>query len=536
MRVGKAKLLILGIGNQVPYQAKGKPMKHPVCWALTALIMISSVTSSLAEEIRESQKPYHGKTALVGATLISPHLATPIENALVLINKGKIEALGPQSMPLGDDYQVIDLTGQYLLPGYIDAHVHFFQSGSPFTRPDILDFRTIQPYELDHAWVRDHLSETFTDYLRHGITGAVDMGGPSWNYAVRAQANNALFAPHIAVAGPLISPMDAPALDLGDPVFVKITSPEQAQAYVKQQLLLEPDLIKIFWMEHPDIDQQQQLSAYQAAIDLAHENDVRIAVHAFELANAKKALLAGADILVHGLVKESVDDEFVQLLLKTQAIYIPTLTALTLDRELYQNAVVFTEHEKQHGNSEILNSFDLVSQHEDKLEGQAMMMKKYLPYVDQAPEKQRGLSEREKSIVAMMQDYFGDQNRIIQQDNVVKLHRAGVTIALGTDAGNPAILHGTSLLREMTMMKQAGLSNRAILEATTLHGAKVMGREDSVGSIEVGKLADLVILNSNPLKDVKNFSDISAVVKQGHYLKSADIDAHLFRVRAELKQ
>ena len=100
-------------------------------------------------------------------------------------------------------------------------------------------------------------------------------------------------------------------------------------------------------------------------------------------------------------------------------------------------------------------------------------------------------------------------------DNVKRVHEAGVIVAAGTDAGNIGTLHGPTLFREFQLMEEAGMSPMDILTSATLHGAKVMGREAELGSIEEGKLADMVVLSSDPRSDVSHFSSIDKVIKGG---------------------
>jgi len=99
--------------------------------------------------------------------------------------------------------------------------------------------------------------------------------------------------------------------------------------------------------------------------------------------------------------------------------------------------------------------------------------------------------------------------------NLIKVHQAGITIAAGTDAGNVGVVHGPSLFHEFALMKQAGMKDYDILISATLNGAKLMNNEKILGSVEKGKLADLVILNSNPVTDIQNTTDIFLVIKDG---------------------
>src|SRR6266480_3245398 len=99
------------------------------------------------------------KISLVGATVINPADSKVVPNATVL---------GKQ----------IDCAGKFILPGYIDTHIHFFQSADLFTRPDVADLNNVRPYKDEVAWIKSHLNDVFARYIRCGITSVVDVGGP----------------------------------------------------------------------------------------------------------------------------------------------------------------------------------------------------------------------------------------------------------------------------------------------------------------------------------------------------------------------
>src|SRR5205823_13112023 len=143
--------------------------------------------------------------SLVGATVINTADRKVLPNANVVINGDKIErvSMGKQSAAtLG---RQIDCAGKFILPGYIDTHVHFFQSADLFTRPDGADLNSIRPYKDEVAWIKSHLNDVFARYIRCGITSVVDVGGPIWNFEVRKTANAIAKATLVAVACPLIS-------------------------------------------------------------------------------------------------------------------------------------------------------------------------------------------------------------------------------------------------------------------------------------------------------------------------------------------
>src|SRR5207249_2315359 len=174
------------------------------------------------------------KISLVGGTVINPADGKVLPNATIVIDGGKIERVSTGKQDAAGLGKQIDCTGKFILPGYIDTHVHFFQSGDLFTRPDGADLNSVRPYKDEVAWVKSHVNDVFARYLHSGITSVVDVGGPFWNFEVRKAANQAAQAPRVAVAGPLISSVSREKLDLGDPPIVKIDTPDQARQFVRK--------------------------------------------------------------------------------------------------------------------------------------------------------------------------------------------------------------------------------------------------------------------------------------------------------------
>src|SRR6185369_397832 len=135
------------------------------------------------------------------------------------------------------------------------------------------------------------------------VTSVVDIGGPFWNFEVREAAQQTQAAPRVASAGPLISMIDDPKLDLGDPPIIRITSADDARRLVARELARKPEYIKVWFIHRAGEDLAVQEAIVKAAADAAHAARVPLAVHATQLIVAKAALRAGADYLVH-----SVDD------------------------------------------------------------------------------------------------------------------------------------------------------------------------------------------------------------------------------------
>ncbi|MEQ9592014.1 MAG: amidohydrolase family protein [Cyclobacteriaceae bacterium] len=440
---------------------------------------------------------------LTGATLINSNGSKPIEGAVIVIEGNIITEVGKDNktkIPAGAE--VIDLKGKYVIPGLIDAHVHFFQSGGLYTRPDALDLRSHTSYEEELRQIKERLPRTFARYLRAGVTGVADVGGPMLNFDIRKQANSTELAPRVVVAGPLISTVANPKLDIGDPPIVKVSSLNEVDQLVQRLADQKADLIKIWFIVSPQLNFEENLKLIQRTIDQAHEKGIRAAVHATQLETAKAAVRAGADVLVHSVDDVEVDKEFIKLLKKNNTIYTSSLSVLDGYQRAFAQQFDFTKVDFDIADPFFMGSlFDL----------------KKIPTED--------IPERAKLAMANPTKVITSANEEIElaMVNLKTLQDAGVTIATGTDAGNIGTLHASSMHQELNIMEDAGLSPEQILVNSTLNGAKLMGMVDKIGSIEVGKWADMVILNANPLLNTENYSSIYRVVKDGKVYSPGEI-------------
>jgi imidazolonepropionase-like amidohydrolase len=287
----------------------------------------------------------------------------------------------------------------------------------------------------------------------------------------------------VAVAGPLVSTVARPQLDIGDPPIIKITTPDEARALVRRELARKPDLMKVWFVFRAGDDLAAGKALVAATADEARKGGVRTAVHATELETARAAVEAGADVLVHSVFDKPVDEAFVALVKRRGVVYVPTLFVRSGYALVLSGSFVPTPAERRGADPDVLATFEEV---------------KGRPELS---------SWAERSVSA-------DQVRVAAQ-NLKRLSDAGVTIAAGTDAGNIGTLHGPSIFRELRLMAEAGLTPKEVLASATAGGARVMGRENDLGTVAPGRLADLVVLDRDPLVDVANLEAIHRVLKGG---------------------
>ncbi len=432
-------------------------------------------------------------TVINGATIIHPArsgAAAVEEDATIVISGDRIQLAGAGiTLELPQGAKIIDARGKWVIPGLIDSHVHFFQSGNLYTRPDAADFNAVVPYADEVARNKARLDATFKVWLASGVTGVADVGGPFWNFDVRDRAAGSDAAPRMAVAGPLISMIDRPQLDLGDPPIVKITSPEAAREFVARQLPRNPDFIKVWFIHQQGDDLAAQEAIVKAAGDAAHAAGKRLAVHATELVVAKAALRAGADLLVHAVFDAPVDEEFITLAQHNRALYCPTLYVMDGYGEALSNTWKATAIEATRADPQILAAMDDLN--------------------EIAPEK------LPPPVAGLMKKPQRTGNPATAMKDLRRIQDAGIDIVMGTDAGNIGTLHGPSIHREMRMMVEAGLTPLEVLRSATVNGARTLGLAGQAGEVQAGMLADLVILDADPLVDIGNLAKVHRTIKAG---------------------
>jgi imidazolonepropionase-like amidohydrolase len=435
--------------------------------------------------------------AIVGATLLTPTAAgiTRVPNAVVVSRGGRIVCAGArETCGAPPEAEVIDARGAFVAPGLIDAHMHFSQTGWVDGRPDALDVRTEYPYDSTIAALAARPEIFGRSYLCSGVTGVFDVGGYPWTVAMARGTSGRLDMPRVAAVGPLLSTIDH-WVNLPDMrQFVGMRDDSLVRATVREQRRMGSAAQKVWYLQRSDSLRPRDKALLMAAGDEARAQRIPLIVHATQLRTAKDALEAGATLLVHSVETDTVDAEFIALARRNNAILIPTLTV----REGYADVFL----------------------------GRSPASRYPLDCVDAASRAklERPLPEsRRAQQMAFVRRGTWERQRATLDENLRRLHAAGVRIAMGTDAGNPGTAHGPSVYREMEAMQAAGMTAADVFRASTLTAAQAMGLEREMGTVEQGKRANLVIFEADPTTDIANARRIRQVVRNGALYGRAEL-------------
>ena len=439
-------------------------------------------------------------SAVIHANVVNVITGKIDPDQTILIDSGRIVAVGPTNkikIPVKTK-TILDAKGKFLMPGMVDAHIHFFQSGGLYTRPDGVNLSAVYPYEKDQQWVKNNLNGLMARYLACGITTVVDVGGPFSNYEVRKSVNANPKAPDAWVTGPLISTYLPPNLDLRDPPIVKVTTPEDARELVRRQLPYKPDFIKIWFIVLPGQKAETNIRIVKAAIEESHVNGLKVAVHATEYETAKLAVLNGADILVHSVDDKELDEEMLQLLKTKQTVYIPTLIVAQNYSRTFTQQFNFTNYDLKYADPFMLGSL-LDLQHIEKSK---------LPFNYKQVRDRFPIPAKEDSTM---------------WTNLKRAQQKGVLVVAGTDAGNIGTQHASSFFDELLVMQKSGLSNWEIIRSATINSARGFGKQKDYGSIENGKMADLLLLEKDPTVDITALSKINQISHRGVWMNPTEL-------------
>jgi imidazolonepropionase-like amidohydrolase len=411
--------------------------------------------------------------ALQGALLIDGTGRAPVHNSVLVIEAGRIRAAGnTASVSIPKDADVHDVSGKTIMPALINLHGH---PGSA----------AINGLDPTPDYTEDNARKNLERYLAYGV-GTVGSFGEDEDlvYKVReAQRAGRLGGARIFTAGRGFLSGGRPAP--GD-VRYRPQTPDEARASVRELATHRPDFMKM-WMSNGF-----QRAVYEAIIDEGHRHQLRTFSHIYFLAEGKALLAAGVDGFAHSVRDVPVDDEFIQGMKARGVVLIPTLA---------REEVVFIWAEP----SKWLND----------------------------PFFSAGL---EPGVLAQLQSQsFGEKFRndpnlanykaglLMAQKNLKTLHDAGVTIGFGTDSGLATRFTGYMEHRELQLMVEAGLTPMQSIVIATSRSAEILRAEKEFGTLQAGRQADFLVLDGNPLEDIRNTEKLSAVWQAGTTVPSVSV-------------
>ena len=430
----------------------------------------------------ESEAPVvePGRLALVGGQLIDGTGSAPVADSVVVIRDGRIENAGSRdatAVPAGAE--VIDVTGKTIIPGLVNLHVHY--RGGP-----------------------EDIERQFRTQLYYGVTTGRSIGSDSPEavaFLLEATAGRPGF-PRAYTAGLGFShPNGFNASGRNAPA-----TEEEARAMVRDQAALGVHFIKMWVTEMPEPGLKITSEMRTAIIDEAIRNGAVPVAHIDDEADARQLIEAGLRDFLHSTVLTfgpgagvPVDDpepsqEFLQLALDHGVVFTPTLS-------IVQNRWHFAEHLELLDDPALRAAFnpDALARWDDpESRGEVV----------DAPD-----FEDRKAAFRQIQDF------------VKTIHDAGITVALGNDAGTPNVPFGWGMHHEMEMYVEAGLTPMQAIVAATATGAEQMPPvgEADFGTLEAGKVADLVVLNADPLVDIRNTLEIDQVMRLGEWVERAGL-------------
>jgi imidazolonepropionase-like amidohydrolase len=365
----------------------------------------------------------------------------------------RIAAIVPAAEPRSDDV-VVDLDGHWLLPGLVDCHVHLTQ---PTDQPD-----PAAAASRSDAAVALFTAAAARRTLDAGVTTARDVGG--WNYvemAVREAIDAGDVAgPRLFLAGRLLSITTA-TVGYYPGMYEVADGVDEVRRAVRRQLAHGADVIKVMATgamlssETEDARAiQYTLEELRAAVEVARDNNTPVAAHAHARQGIVNAVEAGVDSIEHCTF---ADDEALRLIARAGTYVVPTICAGEL---LVRDGAVV-----------------------DAMPGHL---------------RQRMVE-------------FND----LHLATVRRAHELGVNIAMGTDAGTPGNHHGLNAHECVFMVSHCGLSPAASIRTATVNAAGLLHRQDDLGTLEVGKLADVIGCTADPLADIEELTRLTFVMKGG---------------------
>lgn len=465
---------------------------------LIAGCSIKSHKASLSSDKKE-------QLVLQNITVVNVKTGSLLENRTVVVQGNRILEINRSgNVNLSGDEQIIDGTGKYVIPGLWNMHVHTFYKGAP---------------EL-----------YFPLQVANGVTSIRDMNGPmppeKINQLKDSISSGELLGPYPVYApGPLIDG-PRPAEARGESV-ISVSTESEAREAVRNLNKKGADFIKIYNRITPDL-----LAAIAAA---SRNNGIDFVGHIPHLVRALDASEVGIKSIEHlsGVLEGCADNEEELIALTEEIINDPASARHKMEQFIEMRKKVVSSFNpykaeklfQTFSKNETWQTPTLVSNYvlSLSLNDSILTNHPYLKfYSDETLKNWKQNSSGRQLQHQIMSERFPKLLAVLHQ-----MHNEGIKFLAGTDLGAPFIFPGYSLHKELEFFVEAGFSPLEALQTATLNPAQFFQIEDSLGTVDEGKIANLVILDENPLKDIRNTRTIHSVILNGNYLNRTKLDSLL---------
>ena len=430
------------------------------------LVLLLVASSAGAQTILSPGAP----VAFVNGMLLDGYEAEPIHQAVVVIDGNRIVAVGPRhATPVPDDATVIDIGGKTIMPGFIDAHVHVDLIGHG-------DYYRYYQFLGGMERLDEVMPIAAKQMLRAGVTSAIDLGTPLEILELRERIRaNEIPGPRLTVSGPWITRVYLEGVP--DAYQLVARNPREAAAHARSLVDAGVDVIKT-WVG-------LTLEDYEAIVEVAHGAGIKVHAHLYDPDAIRLAIDANVDVLQHvGSAKNPPYEE--ALVNEIAHKSIPIVQTIAHRIWVYPATVAFPER---------LNK---------PIYAKDMPPDIYAEFMASF-ENFRWLS------------YFNDIGREKRNSKVAarQFIDGGAYMGVGTDAASPLNMHDEAMRFEMAALVESGMTPIQVISAATKTNAEILGRASELGTVEPGKLADLVIVRGNPLANIDNVGNVDIVVKDG---------------------
>jgi imidazolonepropionase-like amidohydrolase len=433
---------------------------------MTRYSLLAALFSLLAGCATPAPAPTGDVLAIINANVIDGTGTGPAAGRTLLVRGGRIVRIGTAAevrVPAGA--RVLDAQGAYAVPGLWDMHVHAL-------------------------WDTAVAERFLPAFVAHGVTGVRDMGGSLevLRHARGRIAAGGLAAPRIVAAGAVL---DGP--EPVDPsISLRVSTPAEARAAVDSLHRAGADLVKVYTLMPPDL--------FRAAAARAREMGMPVAGHVPGEVDPRDAARAGMRTMEH------MRAELGGYCTRATQPVCDSIVPVLREHAVWQTPTLLPRWFRAH-----MDSVDLS---DPRLAGLPPVVRDYW------------LAEHGQKLGSRTAD---DWRRLRGEHDEERwlaghLQRSGLALLAGSDAGVPFSHPGAGLHEELAMLVDAGLTPMEALQAATRNAAQALAA-DSLGSLEPGKVADVVLLAANPLDDIRNARRVVAVVLGGRVLDRAALDA-----------